>query len=386
MALRGRERTIRALSFEEIDRPPMWGGWCENPKFLEKASGAHMKYGFTLNEWENPMRAALKAFKNVGVDVTSGIQLPKPPEMMSHPGGTYGYMGWEVSSTEECGYTPERAAKYIESLPKPEEVRADFDFDRQYRIYTNRMKRAQEECGDDMLWMSGASTVTFDGNFRLFGYRPYMIVCMRYRDSAKKLNAYYAEGARCQNEVIAKAMKEEDIAPFCFTGTDICYSHGPMISPKVLDEIYFPYVKYAFEPLKKAGVKIIWHSDGYIIPILNSLIDAGVDGFQGFQEKYGVDFAALTRMKAKSGKPLLLIGSVQVSTTLRFGTTDTVRQDVKRCIDLAVRGRGGGGYILGTDTNIGPDVPPENIFAMYEHGRTYGTKAMSQLAKSSKEK
>ena len=87
MALQGRERTIRALSFEEIDRPPMWGGWCENLAFLEKASGVHMKYGFTLNEWENPMRAALKALKNVGVDVTCGIQLPKPPEMMSHPGG-----------------------------------------------------------------------------------------------------------------------------------------------------------------------------------------------------------------------------------------------------------------------------------------------------------
>jgi len=41
--------------------------------------------------------------------------------------------------------------------------------------------------------------------------------------------------------------------------------------------------------------------------------------------------------------------------------------------------------MLGTDTNIGPDVPPENIFAMYEHGRTYGTKAMSQLAKSSED-
>ena len=383
MALRGRERTIRALSFEEIDRPPMWGGWCENLGFLEKASGVHLKYGFMLNEWENPMRAALKAFKNVGVDVTCGIQLPKPPEMMSHPAGTYGYMGWEVSSTEERGYTPKRVVKYIESLPKPEEVRGDFDFERQYRIYANRMRRAQDECGDDMLWMSGAATVTFDGNFRLFGYKPYIITCMRYGDSARRLNEYYAEGARCQNEVIAKAMKEENIAPFCFTATDICYSHGPMISPKVLDEIYFPYVKYAFQPLKNAGVRIIWHSDGYITPIVGSLIDAGVDGFQGFQEKYGVDFASLTRMKAKSGKPLLLIGSVQVSTTLRFGTTETVMKDVERCIDLVMKGRGGGGYILGTDTNIGPDVPPENIFAMYEHGRTYGTKAMSQLAKSS---
>jgi len=375
--LKGRERVVRALSFEEIDRPPMWGGWCENSRFLEKASGVHPKYGFTLNEWENPMRAALKAFKNVGVDVTCGIQLPKPPEMMSKPDSAYGYMGWEVSSAEERGYTPERVVGYVESLPKPEDVRADFDSDRQYLIYVNRMKRAQDECGEDMLWMSSAETVTFDGNFRLFGYKPYIVMCMRHRDVAKKLNAYYAEMARCHNEVITKAMKEEDIDPFCFVATDICYSHGPMISPKVLDDIYFPYVRYAFEPLKNVGVKIIWHSDGYITPIVNNLIDIGVDGFQGFQEKYGVDFGALMRMNAKSGRPLLLIGSIQISTTLRFGTTESVRRDVERCIDLAVEGRGGGGYILGTDTNIGPDVPPENIFAMYEHGETYGRKALS---------
>jgi hypothetical protein len=355
----------------------MWGGWCENARFLEQASGIRLKYGFTINEWENPMRAALKAFKNVGVDVISGIQLPKPPEMMSDPRGLYGYMGWEVSSTVERGYTPEKVVSYVESLPEPEDVRADFDFERRFLIYVNKMKRAQEECGDDVLWLSGASTVTFDGNFRLFGYKPFIIMCMRYRDAAKRLNAYYAEVARCENEVIAQAMKEEDIAPFCFTGTDICYSHGPMISPRVLEEIYFPYVKYAFEPLKRAGVKIIWHSDGYITPILNDLIDAGVDGFQGFQEKYGVDFAALTRMKSKSGEPLLLIGSIQVSTTLRFGTVETVKKDVERCIDLAVEGRGGGGYVLGTDTNIGPDVPPENIFAMYRHGDYYGRKAFS---------
>jgi hypothetical protein len=378
MRLRGRERAIRALSFEDVDRPPMWGGWCENARFLEQASGIRMKYGFTINEWENPMRAALKAFKNVGVDVITSIQLPKPPEMMSDPRGPYGYMGWEVSSTVERGYTPERVVSYIESLPEPGDVRADFDFERKYLIYVNKMKRAQEECGDDVLWLSGASTVTFDGNFRLFGYKPYIIMCMRYRDAAKRLNAYYAEIARCENEVIAQAMKEEDIAPFCFTATDICYSHGPMISPKVLDEIYFPYVKYAFEPLKRAGVKIIWHSDGYITPILNNLIDAGVDGFQGFQEKYGVDFGALTQMKAKSGDPLLLIGSVQVSTTLRFGTVEAVKKDVERCINLAVEGRGGGGYVLGTDTNIGPDVPPENIFAMYKHGEDYGRKVMSR--------
>ncbi|RLI44562.1 hypothetical protein DRO69_07105 [Candidatus Bathyarchaeota archaeon] len=130
-------------------------------------------------------------------------------------------MGWEVSSTVKRGYKPERIVNYIESLPEPRDIHADFE--RQYRIYVNNMKRAQDECGDDVLWINGAST----------------------------------------------AIKEEHIPQFCFTGTDICYSHGPMISPKVLDEICFPYVKYAFEPLKKAGIKIIWHSDGYITRIVN---------------------------------------------------------------------------------------------------------------------
>lgn len=374
MQLGGMERTIRALSFEEVDRVPMWGGWCENPRFLEQASGIQMKYGFTLNEWENPMRAALQAFRNVGVDVTCGFQLPKPAELMSSPKGGIGYMGWEVSSTEERGYTPERVVRYIEALPTPSDVRADFDFERQYLLYVNRMKRAQDECGDAMLWMSGGHTVTFDGNFRLFGYKPYLLTCIRDKDAVKKLNAYYAEHSRCMNEVVAKAVKEEGIAPFCFTGTDICYSHGPMLSPRILDEIYFPYVEKAFEPLKNAGIKIIWHSDGYITPIVKSLINAGVNGFQGFQEKYGVEFADFTRMKVKDGKPLLLIGSVQVSTTLVFGTVETVKKDVERCIDLAMEGRGVGGHILGTDTNISPDVPPENIFAMYQHGRNYGRK------------
>mgnify|MGYP001067714255 CR=1 FL=1 len=377
MHLRGKERTIRALSFEEIDRPPMWGGWCENPAFLEKASGIHLKYDFTMNEWENPMRAALQAFRNVNVDVTTGIQLPKPPEMTSSPNHGIAYMGWEVSTTEERGYTPEKAVKYIEALPSPEDVRADFDFERQYTMYVNKMKRAQDECGEDMLWMSWASPVTFDGNFRLFGYKPFMIMCVRYSDAAKRLNAYYAEQARCMNEVIAQAMREEDLPRFCFSGTDICYSHGPMVSPKVLDEIYFPHLKRAFEPLKSIGVKIIWHSDGYITPIIQSLMHAGVDGFQGFQEKYGVDFASFTKMKAQNGKPLLLIGSIQVSTTLAYGTVESVRKDVERCIDLAMEGRGGLGYVLGTDTNISPDVPPENVFAMYEHGQTYGRKATS---------
>jgi hypothetical protein len=169
MGISGKERTIRALNFEKVDRVPMWGGWCENADFLEIASGHQLKYKFVSNEWENPMRAALKAFKNVGVDITCGLQLPKSAEMTSKYDSLNGYMSWDVSSSEKYGYTPLKVVKYVESLPSSSEVREDFNFDQQYLIYTTQMSRAQDECGDDILWMSRADTIDFHGNFSLFG-------------------------------------------------------------------------------------------------------------------------------------------------------------------------------------------------------------------------
>jgi uroporphyrinogen decarboxylase len=51
------------------------------------------------------------------------------------------------------------------------------------------------------------------------------------------------------------------------------------------------------------------------------------------------------------------------------GTTDDVKAEVRRRIkDLAP----GGGYILGAVHNIQPDVPVENILAMYEAAKEYG--------------
>ncbi|RLI44561.1 hypothetical protein DRO69_07100 [Candidatus Bathyarchaeota archaeon] len=47
-------------------------------KFLEQASGTHMKYGFKMNERENPMRTALKAFKNIRVDVIPAYNRRNP--------------------------------------------------------------------------------------------------------------------------------------------------------------------------------------------------------------------------------------------------------------------------------------------------------------------
>jgi hypothetical protein len=177
------------------------------------------------------------------------------------------------------------------------------------------------------------------------------------------------EEARLHNEMVAKVIFEESMPPFVMVGTDICDSHGPMISPRILDEIYFPNVKKSIQPLLDAGIKAIWHCDGNVVPILHSLVEIGIGGLQGFQEETGVDFGKILDMKTKAGDPLIVFGSISVTTTLPFGSASDVRNDVERCIDLA---EGRGGFVLCPANVAQPDVSVENIFAMYKHALKYG--------------
>ena len=119
--------------------------------------------------------------------------------------------------------------------------------------------------------------------------------------------------------------------------------------------------------MKDAGIKIIWHSDGNIMPIVDRLIKMGVDGFQGLQESVGtrVDLNYLAQIEALSGKKLIIVGSISTVTTLPFGSVEDVKKDVRRCIEIAEKR--GGGFLLNTSSSIAPEVPKENIYALFNY-------------------
>jgi len=358
--MNGKDRALAALYFEKVDRVPLLGGMVENAKWLEKASGIKLRYGFSLHRWENPMRAALKAYKNVGADIIRGpILLPKSPFKES------------LARETTLGFkTAEDVLKYIDLLPSISELRADFNFESVYYTFLRNFKESQEECGEDMLWSeSYAGKACRFMWYTLFGYKPFLTACLRYKDEIKKLFNYSAEEAYLINEAIAKAIIENDLPPFLRFGEDICTNRGPMLSPAILDEIYFPYLRRSLEPLRRENVRIIWHSDGNIMPIINRLIDVGVNGFQGFQEETGPRLEIISSLKTKDGKKPIIWGSISVSRTLSVGDIEDVKRDVGRCIKIAAPG---GGFILAPSTSIGPEVPIENIFAFFKYGKKYG--------------
>jgi hypothetical protein len=250
-------------------------------------------------------------------------------------------------------------------------VHQDFDAKACEREIVRIAVEGQREMRD-MLWVpySGGSSCAFMWYSR-FGFRPYLLAIMRYPDAVETLFRNSGEEAMLRNRALAAAVRKNGLPPYVYFGEDICYNHGPMVPVSILREIYFPYLKRALEPLKAADIRIIWHSDGNILPITEDLLECGVDGFQGFQQEAGPTLEHFAGLRSRAGRKLILWGSISVTQTLPFGTPRDVEREVEACIDAAQEG---GGYFVAPSSSVGPEVPDENIIAMHRHAIEYGSK------------
>ena len=120
------------------------------------------------------------------------------------------------------------------------------------------------------------------------------------------------------------------------------------------------------EPLKRAGIKVIFHSDGNVMEILDDMIESGIDGLNPIEPIAGMDIAYL---KKKYYKKLILVGNLDCSQILPLGTKEEVIEATKKCIRDASKG---GGHFIGSSSEITPSTPLENILAFYRTIHEYG--------------
>ncbi|MHA2088847.1 MAG: uroporphyrinogen decarboxylase family protein, partial [Promethearchaeota archaeon] len=114
------------------------------------------------------------------------------------------------------------------------------------------------------------------------------------------------------------------------------------------------------------GKYAVFHSDGYTEPYFEGLIEAGFKAVESLEPMAGMD---LKYLKEAYGDKLCLIGNIDVSELLPFGTTDDVKESVKKCINDAAEG---GGYILSPCTDITNACKIENILTMISATKEYG--------------
>ena len=148
-------------------------------------------------------------------------------------------------------------------------------------------------------------------------------------------------------------------ADFIYMPNDVAFNAGPFVSPADFAEIVEPYWRRQVERVHQHGLIAFVHTDGQIMPILDSIVSFGGDVLQSIDPMAGVDIAAVKRLTY--GK-IALMGNVQCN-LMQDGPREAIRESALYCLEHATPG---GGYLFGTSNTIFPGMPLEHYDYMLE--------------------
>ncbi len=142
--------------------------------------------------------------------------------------------------------------------------------------------------------------------------------------------------------------------------SDLGSQRGPLISLKMFHQFVAPYLKEMIDRIHHLGARVLYHSCGAIRSFIPELIRLGVDVLDPIQP-VRPDMEP-ERLKAEFGDRLSFHGGIDMQQVLPCSTPEQVRAVAHRyCSSLGA----GGGYILCPAHLFQPEVPPENILAVY---------------------
>ncbi|MHA1519828.1 MAG: uroporphyrinogen decarboxylase family protein [Promethearchaeota archaeon] len=162
------------------------------------------------------------------------------------------------------------------------------------------------------------------------------------------------------------------------TGDDLGQKQRALISPKIYEEFFYPALKSRCDLAHKNDAVIFMHSCGFIEEFLDLMLRAGLDGLQSLEVPAGNDLA---RIRAKVRDKMCLIGGIDSSRIMTFGTPDEVEDHVKSQIRKATTLDGetmNGGYIPGPAHDL-LDTPLLNVETVVQSIAKYGKYPLNWL-------
>lgn len=301
---------------------------------------------FPLSPEEEDLRARVSSF---GYDTRLGT----PPQVLT-------YARWEYRPEAPQRRNPLAAARSLDDLqafPFP-------DAGSPYRVEELRLAVADGHArglavGGNLPHLGGE---LFEAAWRLRGLENFLLDLVERQDWADFLLDKLTALARRNAEALAFA--GVDVLSL---DDDVGMPGSMFISPETWCRFFKPRLATIISAARavKPDLRVLYHSDGYIEPIVGDLVDIGVNALNPLQPEY-MDAAQLRR---EFGSRLALWGTVGHQTAFSFGLPEQIRGEVKHRIDTLGRG----GLILCPAYDIDePDIPWENIAAFIEAVHRYG--------------
>jgi uroporphyrinogen decarboxylase len=149
-------------------------------------------------------------------------------------------------------------------------------------------------------------------------------------------------------------------------GDDYADKNGPLMSPRHFREFILPGLKRAVDNAHRAGAYVVKHTDGNIMPLMDMIIDAGIDALNPLEPAAGMDIGLV---KQRYGDRIAIVGNIDCGHLLCEAPVEQVRSVTRQTIEVAAPG---GGYCLSSSNSIHSSVKPENFLAMVETLRAHG--------------
>lgn len=345
-----RERVEATMEFRETDQIPLYD-LVRNDGMIEHFYGSPV----TMENKEEAVYAAIRE----SMDMTRSIGFPAEPRAYTdeETGFRYRVERW-------TSWIAERPFRDVDGLR--EWVKADIlrktawsDENALAEEFRARFMDKQAGIGDDTVILLTESGVGLDYAFHCAGLELFTYLLA----DEPELVSEWLEAAFQHEVKRVKVIADPGLSPVALTFGDIAFKGSTLFSPDFLRREFFPRLKQLNDVFHNAGIKCLFHSDGYLMDVLEDIVTAGCDGLNPIETTAGM---SVKEVREKAPK-LFIAGGIDVSQLLPFGTVEEVRETVHRTIEDA----GGVGIFVGSTTELDNGSNPANILAMIDAARGY---------------
>jgi uroporphyrinogen decarboxylase len=371
-AMKPRERVITTLNHEEPDRVPL--DYWTTPAAYERlrdhlgiTASENQEWGI-MSSWktsEELLQRLHVDFRRVYMNNAKSFQVK------TYPDGTtdseYGFRGKWFGPYWEVTYYP--WADFTEVEQVEEYVWPDADDPSRMEGVIEWAKHLHEETDNAVVGMVGGPWGVFEiCEHYMRGFDKFLMDLVKHRKLAEAMMDKCMQYALDMNRVLLDEVG--DYLDIVQVGDDLGHQQSLIISPKMYRDLIKPRHKKIYGEIHKRAphVKVLYHSCGAIEPLINDLIEVGVDILNPIQPlAYGMDSKAL---KVKYGDRLSFNGAIDLQRAMaELGTVNDLREEIDKRLEALAPG---GGYILAPAHNIQPDSTPEKILEIYDYALKKG--------------
>jgi hypothetical protein len=322
---------------------------------------------------KDPFGVYFQMLENIGVNMVDQMLADNPLSMGSKgfEGGTAGNLmidGVPINSPEDC-------ADHMENvdLPALRQRIKDFNEVQIIRDVILSESAAQRMLGPNIL-KTGYGHLMFPTlEYVRYGYENFFMAYALYPEIVDNLFKLQADYAVLNNTAVVNAFQTAGLPLYHRLDHDMADSRGLLVGIKSLERCWIEQFARSVKPAVDAGFTLLWHCDGNLMALIPYLLEAGVNGFQGFQYEAGMDYIQICKLKNRAGRDLVIQAGVSVTRELPFGKP----ADIKNHMRFLVENGPKTGLFLSFSSSCVPGTPFENIITAIEglqYYRTNGSK------------